>query len=372
MGRTRKIPMAKRETAEQRSVTFTKRRQGLFNKASDLCRICDAHIAIMVSSTGSKDKVYTFGHSSVDAVFDRFLDNFTAAPEAVAYEAGIKSASNSLYEEIKALEGDVNTLMQNKKRNVGGVLWDSLEEIEQSSTSVEELQDVADILESLLGQAKNKLINNATANLGVEPKSDDFLALEPKPRDDSSSSLGGDQVGQNSAIVGDKGANYSDSYWNADGSTTDSFMDFPVEFDVDVIWNLLESSDFSSGSDNGISISNSSDCTPSGTASESASGSQENEDNIFPATNLDPELFKDMELVDRGTHNTTPDPGSGDVDQHYAMDGDCNAKQHDSATDYGIMDLIGEFGYCLTDQLGLPLLTSVANQFEDWTNYYQC
>ncbi|KAL9343934.1 hypothetical protein Peur_064365 [Populus x canadensis] len=270
--------MAKRETAEQRSVTFTKRRQGLFNKAADLCRICDAQIAIMVSSTGSREKVYTFGHSSIDAVFDRFLDNFTAAPEAAAYEAGIKSASNSLYEEIKALEGDVNTLMQNKKRNVGGVLWDSLEEIEQSSTSVEELQDVVDILESLLGQAKNKLMNNAIENLGisiaVEPKFDDFLALEPKPRDDS-------------------------SYWNADGSTTDSGMEFPVEVDVDLIWNLLESSDFSSCSDKVISINNSSDCTPSGTASESASG------------------------------------------------------------------------YCLTDQLRLPLLTAGANQFEDWTNYYQ-
>jgi hypothetical protein len=278
MGRTRKIPMAKRETAEQRSVTFTKRRQGLFNKAADLCRICDAQIAIMVSSTGSREKVYTFGHSSIDAVFDRFLDNFTAAPEAAAYEAGIKSASNSLYEEIKALEGDVNTLMQNKKRNVGGVLWDSLEEIEQSSTSVEELQDAVDILESLLGQAKNKLMNNAIENLGisiaVEPKFDDFLALEPKPRDDS-------------------------SYWNADGSTTDSGMEFPVEVDVDLIWNLLESSDFSSCSDKVISINNSGDCTPSGTASESASG------------------------------------------------------------------------YCLTDQLRLPLLTAGANQFEDWTNYYQ-
>ncbi|KAL9381315.1 hypothetical protein Peur_026972 [Populus x canadensis] len=286
--------MAKRETAEQRSVTFTKRRQGLFNKAADLCRICDAQIAIMVSSTGSKEKIYTFGHSSIDAVFDRFLDNFTAAPEAVAYEAGIKSASNSLYEEIKALEGDVNTLMQNKKRNVGGVLWDSLEEIEQSSTSVEELQDVA----------KNKLMNNATENLGisiaVEPKCKDFLALEPKPRDDSSSSLGGDQIGQNSAIVGDNGANYSDSYWNADGSTTDNGMEFPVEFDVDLIWNLLESSDFSSCSDKVISINNSSDCTTSATASESTSG------------------------------------------------------------------------YCLTDQLRLPLLTAGANQFEDWTNYYQC
>ncbi|KAI5586678.1 hypothetical protein BDE02_06G227800 [Populus trichocarpa] len=57
MGRTRKIPMAKRETAEQRSVTFTKRRQGLFNKAADLCRICDAHIAIIWSpQRGPKKK----------------------------------------------------------------------------------------------------------------------------------------------------------------------------------------------------------------------------------------------------------------------------------------------------------------------------
>ncbi|KAJ6882647.1 hypothetical protein NC651_029044 [Populus alba x Populus x berolinensis] len=194
--------------------------------------------------------------------------------------------------------------MQNKKRNVGGVLWDSLEEIERSSTSVEELQDVVDILEGLLSQAKNKLMNNATGNLGisiaVEPRSDDFFALEPKPRDDSSSSLGGDQIGQNSAIVGDNGARYSDSYWDADGSSTDSGMDFPVEVDVDLIWNLLEPSDFSLGSDEVISINNSSDCTTSGTASESASGSQEKEDSVFTTTNLDSELFKDMELVDCG------------------------------------------------------------------------
>ncbi|KAJ6743902.1 MADS BOX PROTEIN [Salix viminalis] len=366
--------MAKRETAEQRSVTFTKRRQGLFNKAADLCRICDAQIAIMVSSTGSKEKVYTFGHSSVDAVFDRFLEDFPAAREEVAYEAGIKSASNFLYEEIKALEGDVNTLMQNKKRNVGGISWDSLEEIEQSCNSVQELQDVVDSLESLLGQARNKLLNNATGSLGisnvVEPKTGDFFASELKPHHDSSSSLGEDQVGQNSVIVGYNGANYSDSHWNADGLTTGSGMDFPVEVDVDLIWNLLESSNFSSGSNKVFSKNNSSDCTSSGTASESASRSQENEDNALPTTDLDSELFMDLDLVDCGTYNTTTDPGSGNINQHYDMDdGDCYAKQHDSATDYGLMDKIG---YCLNDQLGLPLLTAGANQFEDWTKYYQC
>ncbi|KAG5244410.1 agamous MADS-box protein [Salix suchowensis] len=334
MGRTRKIPMAKRETAEQRSVTFTKRRQGLFNKAADLCRICDAQIAIMVSSTGSKEKVYTFGHSSVDA-------------EAVAYEAGIKSASNSLYEEIKALEGDVNTLMQNKKRNVGGISWDSLEEIEQSCNSVQELQDVVDSLESLLVQARNKLLNNATGSLGisnvVEPKTGDFFASELKPHHDSKSSLGYN------------GANYSDSHWNADGSTTGSGMDFPVEVDVDLIWNLLESSNFSRVLTKFF---------------RKTTVLAREWDNVLPTTDLDSELFMDMDLVDRGTYNTTTDPGSGNINQHYAMDdGDCYAKQHDSATDYGLMDMIG---YGLNDQLGLPLLAAGVNQFEDWTKYYQC
>ncbi|KAJ6745399.1 MADS BOX PROTEIN [Salix koriyanagi] len=339
MGRTRKIPMAKRETAEQRSVTFTKRRQGLFNKAADLCRICDAQIAIMVSSTGSKEKVYTFGHSSVDSVFDRFLEDFPAAREAVAYEAGIKSASNSLYEEIKALEGDVNTLMQNKKRNVGGISWDSLEEIEQSCNSVQELQDVVDSLESLLVQARNKLLNNATGSLGisnvVEPKTGDFFASELKPHHDSKSSLGEDQVGQNSAIVGYNGANYSDSHWNADGSTTGG------------VTALLQ-----------------------GLPLDQLQARKRMRDNVLPTTDLDSELFMDMDLVDCGTYNTTTDPGSGNINQHFAMDdGDCYAKQHDSATDYGLMDTIG---YCLNDQLGVPLLTAGANQFEDWTKYYQC
>ncbi|CAK7353802.1 unnamed protein product [Dovyalis caffra] len=353
--------MAKRETSEQRAVTFTKRRHGLFNKAADLCRICDAQIAIMVTSTGSKEKVYTFGHSSVDAVFDRFLNNFSALPEAAANDAGIKSASNSIYEEIKALEGDVNALMQNKKRRVEGISWDYIEELVQSSTSVQELEDAVESLESLLGHAKNKLMNNSTGNLGisniVERKSDDFLALELEPHDDSSLTFELKHRDDSFSSLDEE--IYFDGCWSTtDGSPSNNGVYFPGEVDMDDIWNLLESSDFGSDSHNVISNNNSNDCATSRTVSESASGSLENGGNVFPATNLDLETFKNKKLVDSVTYNATPDSDFGDTNQHYVMDGDCNAKQLDSATDYGFMDFFGEFGNCMTDQMRLPLLIS--------------
>ncbi|CAK7353798.1 unnamed protein product [Dovyalis caffra] len=354
--------MAKRETSEQMAVTFTKRRHGLFNKAADLCRICDAQIAITVSSTGCKEKFYTFGHPSVDAAFDRFLHNFPAGPEAGVSDAGIKSASNSIYEEIKTLEGDVNTLMQNKKRHVGGISWDSFEEFVRSSNLDQELKDVVESLECLLRQARNKLMNNLTGNLGVsnivEPKSVDFLALELKPHDDSSPSLG-DEIGRTTGC-----------------SSINNGIDFLGEVDMDPIWNLLRYSDSSSNSNSDhVRSSNSNDRTTSGTASKSASVSQENGDYVFPTTDLDSEFFfKDMTFVDWGTYNTTPDSdfrdikksttpdsGFGGINRHCVMDGDCNAKQQDSAANYGFMDLVGEYGNCMTDQMGLPLLTTDAN-----------
>ncbi|KAF9662096.1 hypothetical protein SADUNF_Sadunf18G0017800 [Salix dunnii] len=318
MGRTRKIPMAKRETAEQRSVTFTKRRQGLFNKAAELCRICDAQIAIMVSSTGSKEKVYAFGHSSVDAVFDKFLDDFPASEAAGASHGEIRSACNSLHEDIKAMENEVTVLMQNKKINVGRISWDFFEEFEKSS-SVQELQDAVKSLESLLGKAKKKLNNPtgdgncpSTGNPGIskiiEPNSDGLLALGLKPHDCSSSSLDY-KVGQNSAnIVEFISANYSDSWATSDGSPGNNGIDFPGEVDIDYIWDCIPSLDFNSDSDKVNSD------TTSWTASGSASRSQENGDDVFPVS-LDSGYLEGMEFLDYGI-NTTPDSDFGDIKYH--------------------------------------------------------
>lgn len=66
-----KIEMEKMKNETNLQVTFSKRRSGLFKKASELCTLCSAEIAIIVHSPGGK--VFSFGHPNVDVVTDRFL-----------------------------------------------------------------------------------------------------------------------------------------------------------------------------------------------------------------------------------------------------------------------------------------------------------
>lgn len=61
----------KMESESNLQVTFSKRRSGLFKKASELCTLCGAEVAIIVFSPGKK--VFSFGHPSVDPIVDRFL-----------------------------------------------------------------------------------------------------------------------------------------------------------------------------------------------------------------------------------------------------------------------------------------------------------
>ncbi|XP_054786893.1 agamous-like MADS-box protein AGL62 [Prosopis cineraria] len=70
-GRQR-IEIKKMENESNLQVTFSKRRAGLFKKASELCTLCGVEVALIVFSPG--DKAFSFGHPSVDAVLDRFLN----------------------------------------------------------------------------------------------------------------------------------------------------------------------------------------------------------------------------------------------------------------------------------------------------------
>jgi len=63
--------MKKMSNESNLQVTFSKRRSGLFKKASELCTLCAADVALVVFSPG--EKVFSFGHPNVDAVIDRYL-----------------------------------------------------------------------------------------------------------------------------------------------------------------------------------------------------------------------------------------------------------------------------------------------------------
>ncbi|XP_042006067.1 MADS-box transcription factor 23-like [Salvia splendens] len=66
-----KIEMAKIENDTNLQVTFSKRRAGVFKKASELGTLCGAECALVVFSPGNKP--HSFGHPSVEAVTNRFL-----------------------------------------------------------------------------------------------------------------------------------------------------------------------------------------------------------------------------------------------------------------------------------------------------------
>ncbi|XP_068657712.1 agamous-like MADS-box protein AGL62 [Aristolochia californica] len=67
----KKILIQKIEKEDALHVCFSKRRNGIFKKASELSILCGVEIAIIVFSPSGK--AYSFGHPTVDSVLDRFL-----------------------------------------------------------------------------------------------------------------------------------------------------------------------------------------------------------------------------------------------------------------------------------------------------------
>ena len=70
MGR-KKTATTKIQTKSHLQVTFSKRRSGIFKKASELCTLCGVEVAMIVFSPGNK--VFSFGHPKVETILDRFL-----------------------------------------------------------------------------------------------------------------------------------------------------------------------------------------------------------------------------------------------------------------------------------------------------------
>ncbi|KAL5168143.1 Agamous-like MADS-box protein AGL62 [Glycine soja] len=67
----RKIEMKKMTNKSNLQVAFSKRRSGVFKKASELSTLCDAEACLIIFSPS--EKVFSFGHPNVDSVVHRYL-----------------------------------------------------------------------------------------------------------------------------------------------------------------------------------------------------------------------------------------------------------------------------------------------------------
>ncbi|OEL15826.1 hypothetical protein BAE44_0023156 [Dichanthelium oligosanthes] len=72
----KEVEIKRIENKKARQVCFSKRRQGLFKKASELSILCGAMVGTVVfSEAGSRS--FSFGHPSIDDVVNRFLSPVT-------------------------------------------------------------------------------------------------------------------------------------------------------------------------------------------------------------------------------------------------------------------------------------------------------
>ncbi|KAL0422500.1 UNVERIFIED_CONTAM: Agamous-like MADS-box protein [Sesamum latifolium] len=173
-----KIEMTRMSKESNLLVTFSKRRSGLFKKASELCILCGAEIAIVVFSPGKK--VFSFGHPSVESVVERYLGPSTppvaAAPPVATTavqlveahrSASVRELNVQLHDVLGQLEAErkrgVELSRLRKEGRSEGRWW----EAPIKDLSIEQLVQLKEAMEGLSKnvsqQAENLMIEEAAA-----------------------------------------------------------------------------------------------------------------------------------------------------------------------------------------------------------------
>lgn len=168
------------ENEEARQVCFSKRRQGLFKKASELSILCGATVGSVVFSTSGRS--YSFGHPSINDVADRFLSS--VAPDGVvasggASHGGSGTTSGAVTDTVHRLNMEYLELQQSldseKKRKerlqeaaekeMGGRVMQCLNAnvFELGLAELQELQKWLEAVDGAVKEKANKILAEARA-----------------------------------------------------------------------------------------------------------------------------------------------------------------------------------------------------------------
>ncbi|CAN4094226.1 unnamed protein product [Withania somnifera] len=162
-----KIPMRKIEKPEDRFSSFSKRRTGLYKKASELVKECDVDIGMIIfSPTG---KPFSFFHPTVDAVISRFQNpdkQVSASTQLVAAHA--RNRVNQLNSRLDEFETTKDIAIANKNvydrviktRQRGW--WESIEQLNEEE--VTKLEAWLNVVGSNLQNRLNQLESGASTS----------------------------------------------------------------------------------------------------------------------------------------------------------------------------------------------------------------
>ncbi|XP_058774057.1 agamous-like MADS-box protein AGL61 [Vicia villosa] len=106
----KKIEIKKVEKESNKQVTFSKRRQGLFKKASELCILCDVHASIIVFS--GAHKLFSFGHPDTDSIVNSYVNGTRE------FERSKLGESSLIYEEYNKQYGEALKELEMEKKEL--------------------------------------------------------------------------------------------------------------------------------------------------------------------------------------------------------------------------------------------------------------
>ncbi|KAL8468450.1 hypothetical protein ACS0TY_031605 [Phlomoides rotata] len=163
----RKIEMKFIEDENARVVTFSKRRAGLFKKATELSILCGAQIALIIFSFGGR--AYSFGHPDVDSVLGHFRnrDPFPNVQDSVhamriraAMLQELKNEFDQKTEELKTKKRRGRQLEAELENSVFHITPEKLETMD-----LEQLKQLKEKMEKLKGYVRRQAIARSQVNV---------------------------------------------------------------------------------------------------------------------------------------------------------------------------------------------------------------
>lgn len=101
-----------------RQVTFSKRRTGLFKKASELATLCNAELGIVVFSPGGKP--FSYGKPNLDSVAERFMREYDDSDSGDEEKSGnYRPKLKRLSERLDLLNQEVEASMNSMNTKIG-------------------------------------------------------------------------------------------------------------------------------------------------------------------------------------------------------------------------------------------------------------
>ncbi|KAG6523323.1 hypothetical protein ZIOFF_013179 [Zingiber officinale] len=154
-----KIEIKRIEDEDARYISFSKRRNGIYAKSSDLATLCGVEVAVVVfSPTG---RPHSFGSPSVNLIIDRFLSSDPyriggPAPELYQRKQVVKDLNQKVMEVTRELDETKAERAVLEQRHTEAMQWfewmDNL-----AGVGLEEMDKMKEMLENIKSRAETRV-----------------------------------------------------------------------------------------------------------------------------------------------------------------------------------------------------------------------